>query len=239
MTPGRGEFRFTNSDGLQIACSRWLGTGDSRVVVRIAHGMGEHGRYPGLIEILVPAGFAVYANDHRGHRRTASSADKFGDFGEGRFDLLVADMVRLTRMAREENHGVPIIIFGYSMGSFASQQHVLDHSREIHGLVLSGSGALDGLAPRPGVGARRHRHLERSLRTGAYPIRLAQSRQRGGRRIYGAAGLRNIQRDSYPGGRHEVLNDTNRDEVRSRLLRWMNNTRQICASTEPLPALRA
>jgi len=32
------------------------------------------------------------------------------------------------------------------MGSFASQQYVMDHSREIDGLILSGSGALDGLA---------------------------------------------------------------------------------------------
>src|SRR5262252_6280360 len=32
------------------------------------------------------------------------------------------------------------------MGSFAAQQYVLDHSREIDGLILSGSGALDGLA---------------------------------------------------------------------------------------------
>jgi len=32
------------------------------------------------------------------------------------------------------------------MGSFAAQQYVLDHSREIDGLVLSGSAALDGLA---------------------------------------------------------------------------------------------
>jgi alpha-beta hydrolase superfamily lysophospholipase len=32
------------------------------------------------------------------------------------------------------------------MGSFAAQQYVLDHSGEIDGLILSGSGALDGLA---------------------------------------------------------------------------------------------
>jgi pimeloyl-ACP methyl ester carboxylesterase len=37
-------------------------------------------------------------------------------------------------------------IFGHSMGSFAAQQYVLDHSYSIDGLALSGSGALDGLA---------------------------------------------------------------------------------------------
>jgi alpha-beta hydrolase superfamily lysophospholipase len=88
----------------------------------------------------------VYGNDHRGHGRTALSAAHFGDFGEGGFDLLVEDMVRLSRIAKEENPDPPFILLGHSMGSFAAQQYVLDHSREIDGLVLSGSGALDGLA---------------------------------------------------------------------------------------------
>jgi pimeloyl-ACP methyl ester carboxylesterase len=39
---------------------------------------------------------------------------------------------------------------GHSMGSFASQQYVRDHSRELDGLVLSGSGALDELASAAG-----------------------------------------------------------------------------------------
>lgn len=38
------------------------------------------------------------------------------------------------------------MLLGHSMGSFASQQYVLDHSRELDGPILSGSGALDGLA---------------------------------------------------------------------------------------------
>jgi len=129
------EFSFTSSDGLRIACARWDSQGPVRGVIQIAHGMGEHiGRY------------AVYGNDHRGHGRTASSAKQFGDFGNGGFDLLVEDMVRLSRIAKDENPNLPFILFGHSMGSFAAQQYVLDHSREIDALILSGSGALDGLA---------------------------------------------------------------------------------------------
>src|SRR6185312_9857190 len=57
----------------------------------------------------------------------------------------VEDMVRLSRIAKEENPGKKFILLGHSMGSFAAQQYVLDHSQEIDGLILSGSGALDGL----------------------------------------------------------------------------------------------
>lgn len=115
-------------------------------MVQIAHGMGEHiGRYAVTIEALVSAGWTVYGNDHRGHGRTAPSAARLGDFGEGGFDLLVADMFHLSRIAKEENPGKPFMLMGHSMGSFASQQYILDHSREADGMILSGSGALDAL----------------------------------------------------------------------------------------------
>src|SRR5262249_26959481 len=139
-------FRFTSRDGLSIASSRWTGGGPLRGVVQIAHGMGEHiGRYKALAETLAAAGFAVYGNDHRGHGRTARSPDELGDFGKGGFELLVEDMMRLSRIARDENPDLPLVLLGHSMGSFAAQWYALDHSGEIDGLVLSGSGALDAL----------------------------------------------------------------------------------------------
>lgn len=141
------EFRFTSSDGLRVACTRWDSRGPVHGVVQIAHGMGEHiGRYAGTIEALVSAGLTVYGNDHRGHGRTAPDAAHYGNFSEGGFDLLVEDMVRLSRIAKEENPEQTLILLGHSMGSFAAQQYVLNHSGEIGGLVLSGSGALDRLA---------------------------------------------------------------------------------------------
>ena len=140
-------FGLTSSDGLCIACARWDSRGPARAVVQIAHGMGEHmGRYAGTIDVLVAAGLTVYANDHRGHGLTAHSPSQLGEFGKGGFELLVQDMVRLSEIAREENPDLPLLLLGHSMGSFAAQGYVIDHSHEIAGLILSGSGALDGLA---------------------------------------------------------------------------------------------
>lgn len=146
MVPS-SEFQFVSTDGLRIACARWDSDEPARGVVQIAHGMGEHiRRYSGTIKVLASAGFTVYGNDHRGHGLTAPSRQQLGDLGPGGFDLLVEDMVRLSRIAREQNPELPLILFGHSMGSFAAQQFALDHSAQIDGLVLSGSGALDGLA---------------------------------------------------------------------------------------------
>ena len=144
-TPER--FQCTSGDGLSIACVKWGNSRGVRGVVQIAHGLGEHiGRYAELAETLAQAEFVVYGNDHRGHGLTAKPAGSFGEFGPGGFDQLVEDMVSLRVIAKQEHPGKPHILLGHSMGSFAAQQFVLDHSHSIDGLALSGSGTLDGLA---------------------------------------------------------------------------------------------
>jgi len=138
-------FRLTSSDGLCIACAHWDSRGPARAVVQIAHGMGEHmGRYVDTVDAMVAAGLTVYANDHRGHGLSTHS--QLGEFGKGGFELVVQDMVRLSEIAREENPDLPLLLLGHNMGSFAAQRYVIDHSHEIEGLILSGSGALEGLA---------------------------------------------------------------------------------------------
>src|SRR5215831_14044849 len=139
-------FQFTSADGLSIACVTWSGQDNVRGVVQTAHGLGEHiGRYVELAEILVHGEFVVYGNDHRGHGLTAKPSGSFGDFGPGGFDQLVEDMVSLRIIAEKEHPGKPYILLGHSMGSFAAQQFILDHSHSINGLALSGSGTLESL----------------------------------------------------------------------------------------------
>jgi alpha-beta hydrolase superfamily lysophospholipase len=104
------------------------------------------GRYAELAEILLEDEFAVYGNDHRGHGLTAKPSGSFGEFGPGGFDQLVEDMISLRVTAKDEHPGKPYILLGHSLGSFAAQQFILDHGHSIDGLVLSGSGTLDGLA---------------------------------------------------------------------------------------------
>lgn len=49
---------------------------------------------------------------------------------------------------------------------------------------------------------------------------------------YRAAGLQDISHDFYPGGRHEMLNEINRAEVRTNLLRWISSVLEGHASGE-------
>jgi alpha-beta hydrolase superfamily lysophospholipase len=155
-------FHFTSGDGLSIACVKRNGHHPVRGVVQIAHGLGEHmGRYAELAETLVQGDLVVYGNDHRGHGLTAKPSGSFGEFGPGGFDQLVEDMISLRVIAKNEHPGKPYILLGHSMGSFAAQQFILDHSHSIDGLVLSGSGALDVLA-----------RLAQSVPSGEDPMKL-------------------------------------------------------------------
>ncbi len=147
----RENFSFNSPEGpgndpIEVFCYRWPATGEAVGVAQISHGMGEHSlRYADLAGFLNRAGFHVYANDHRGHGRTANSKETLGDFGVGGWNALVEDMARLTRLAREPEGALPVVLLGHSMGSFAAQAYLLDHSDLIAAAVLSGSAAVDKL----------------------------------------------------------------------------------------------
>jgi len=155
--PQPEHFHFISDDGLSIACVKWKNDHRARGIVQIAHGLGEHvGRYSELAEKLVGEGFVVFGNDHRGHGLTAAPSHSFGDFGPAGFDGLVEDMVTLRTIAKHEYPHIAYILVGQSMGSFAAQQFVLDHSHSIDGVILSGSGDLEGLARSARVSSTEH-----------------------------------------------------------------------------------
>jgi alpha-beta hydrolase superfamily lysophospholipase len=148
-------FTFEAADGTKVFTYRWLPSGPVRGVLQVSHGMGEHAlRYRVPLRPLIDAGFAIYANDHRGHGKTATSKSALGDFGAAGFAGLVDDMARLSGIARREHPTKKLILLGHSMGSFAAQIYVVEHSQLIDGLVLSGSAAFDMLqAPSGGLRA--------------------------------------------------------------------------------------
>jgi alpha-beta hydrolase superfamily lysophospholipase len=280
-------FTFTAEDGTEIAAYRWTGDRPPKAIVQIAHGMGEHAaRYRRLAEALTGAGYVVYANDHRGHGRTAGSPEHFGDLGPGGWSGLLSDLGTLGALARTEHPGIPLVLLGHSMGSFALQTYLLDHSADLDAAVLSGTSAVDVIAgaidpaqevdlsvfnaafeparteydwlsrdeaevdayiadPACGFGLNATSNADMialagetadNTRIGAIrpdlPIYLlsgaADPLAGGGALIelvadrYREAGVRDVTAVVYPGGRHELFNETNRDEVTEQLITWLD-----------------
>ncbi len=289
----REDFSFaSSSDGLRVAYYRWRSAAAPAAIVQIAHGLGEHAlRYARLAAALNAAGFAVYANDHRGHGRTATGPDALGDFGEAGWDAVVQDALQLTHLAQAAEGGLPVVLLGHSMGSFVAQQYILDHSALIAGCALSGSAARDPAAPRADSGREgRLEDLNASFEPARTPFdwlsrdpaevdayiadplcgfsmskrsRLSARASwgrvsdpdalRGIRKDlpiyifagdedpvnhhleylrplaerYRSAGLRDVTEKYYAGGRHEMFNEINRDEVTADLLAWLRRVIQV------------
>jgi alpha-beta hydrolase superfamily lysophospholipase len=275
-------FAFDGADGSKIFTYRWLPESPVRGALQVSHGMGEHAlRYRAPLQPLLDSGIAVYANDHPGHGRTVRNKQELGDFGPSGFAGVVDDMARLSRIARQENPGKKLILMGHSMGSFAAQIFVVDHSNLIDGFILSGSAAFDMLQnPRGGLStigegmgktrtpfdwlsrdekevdayvadplcgftvndasrasmfaagaaavdptalSRVRKDLPFYIFAGDKdPINADLSRLWPLVARYKAAGITDIATDFYPGGRHEMLNETNRDEVVRDVLGWLD-----------------
>jgi alpha-beta hydrolase superfamily lysophospholipase len=134
------EFRFRVDDGQNLFARRWLPESPPRGVVQIAHGLAEHSaRYARLAAALNAAGYAAYANDHRGHGPKTAPAD-LGHFAdEGGWDKVVGDLWTFNRLIAAELPGTPIVFLGHSLGSFLGRGFIARHADALAGVALSGS----------------------------------------------------------------------------------------------------
>ena len=137
------EFRFEGADGKEISAIRWENEDEYKIkgIVQISHGMAENARrYECFAEKLTKSGYIVYINDHRGHGESEKCLEDLGYLAENDgFDVLVKDMKILTDIIKSENQGIPVYLFGHSMGSFASQKYLIDYADSVNAIILSGS----------------------------------------------------------------------------------------------------
>jgi len=128
------------ADGQRIHVYRWLAGGTPKAIVQIAHGAAEHaGRYARLAAALVAGGYGVYANDHRGHGRTAAQFGRYGVAGFAGWDAMVNDVHQLTEHIRSRHPGIPVVLLGHSMGGMLVQDYLQRFGADLAGAVLSGT----------------------------------------------------------------------------------------------------
>ena len=89
----------------------------------------------------------AYAQDHRGHGASVASPDERGVIGADGWTSLVADIGALTAVARAEHPGLPVVLLAHSLGSFAAQQYLIDHSADVTAVVMTGTSSIELLAP--------------------------------------------------------------------------------------------
>ncbi|WP_169251978.1 alpha/beta fold hydrolase [Brevibacterium sp. 'Marine'] len=137
------EIDFTSSND-RDTIHAWLYTPTAApsAIVHIIHGLGEHSRrYLHLITTLLDAGFAVVADDHSGHGRTAMQSGIWVDSGDDAARVVVADELTLQRKTREILPNLPYIVFGHSWGSMIARAMASDSTADLAGLALCGIAA--------------------------------------------------------------------------------------------------
>src|SRR3984957_7835161 len=168
--PG-SEFDFRADDGQALLARRWLPEGPLRTIVQIAHGLAEHSaRYARLAPTSYAPGYAVYANDHRGHGPKAAAAD-LGHFADmGGWDKVVGDLWTFNRLIAAEQPGAPIVFLGHSLGSFFGRGFIAKHSDALAGVALSGSNARPPMTAPLGRLIAREQRLRLGRRGKSDPI---------------------------------------------------------------------
>jgi alpha-beta hydrolase superfamily lysophospholipase len=139
------EFTLTSGNGTEISAYSWI-PGDPVAAVQISHGAVEHARrYDGFARFLAANGFAVYADDHRGHGKTAGAPENVTYLGEmsGGFLQTVEDMRGLTARIKNDLPGLPVFLLGHSMGSLMSRVYASKYGEGLAGLVLTGTGRVN------------------------------------------------------------------------------------------------
>ena len=130
-------FSISASDGHKVACYAWKPR-ESKAIVQVAHGMGEHARrYEWAARELNNKGYAVYANDLRGHGET--SGPTLGYMGADGWNRSLADIYELGHFLKVKHPRLKHVLLGHSMGALLAQQYVTRCGSSIDVLVLSGS----------------------------------------------------------------------------------------------------
>jgi alpha-beta hydrolase superfamily lysophospholipase len=247
------------------------------------HGWGEHAlRYDRLARAMTAGGFAVYADDHRGHGQTGVRSGTLGDLGPRGADGVLDAVHAVTRHAASEQPGLPLFALGHSWGSFILQRYLRRWSEEIDGALLTGTTYRDAAAAASGArspanaafepartpydwlsrdeaevdlyiadplcgfevmrgspGGTAARSTSAADATGERTVRSDLpififngaadpiGGDAGGSALaehYRAQGVADVTFTSYPGGRHELFNEINRDEVTADVLEWLDRT---------------
>ena len=140
------DFKMTSKDNVTLHIYSWGAqeTDNPKGVVQVAHGMAEHGeRYERFAQRLVSKGYLVYANDHRGHGKTAGSVENLGYFAdENGWDLVVEDMHLLTQTIKSKHPDLPVFLLGHSMGSLLASIRGISAMLWLNTTVLA-QGQLD------------------------------------------------------------------------------------------------
>ncbi|MFX0099410.1 MAG: alpha/beta hydrolase [Candidatus Hodarchaeota archaeon] len=122
------------NEELQIYYQGWI-PDSPKAVFQFLHGVTEHsGMFPHLVKALVDNGYAIYADDHRGHGKSGGTRI-YIDYK----DQYDEDEKIFNDIIKEKHPDLPVFLAGYSLGSFIAFNFARKWQHLLKGLVLVGT----------------------------------------------------------------------------------------------------
>jgi acylglycerol lipase len=138
MKHTEGTFKGSKGHNLYYQC--WLPDTKPKAVLLVVPGLAEHsGRYTNLVNYFVPRAYAVYSLDTQGHGKSEGVrcyVNKFSDY--------VDDLKIFFDIVHSKQSDQKIFLTGHSMGSIIALAYVVQHQRDLAGLIISGTALKPG-----------------------------------------------------------------------------------------------
>ena len=131
--PGAEMGTLAMRDGTELYTVRYAPAAPPKAVVVIVHGLKDHSaNYAAFATRLAGLGYVVHALDLRGHGRSAGPR-----VAPGNWMRFVDDVDRLVREAEKREPGLPVFVFGHSMGGAIATLTAMQHEPRVAGVILS------------------------------------------------------------------------------------------------------
>ena len=126
--------------------------GEPSAVIQIVHGMTEHSaRYERFAVAAVGAGYAVVADDHRGHGLSAAPG-RLGHVADADgWERVLTDLSTVFDAVRVSWPDAPVVMLGHSWGSFLVRLLAARRGADLAGMIVMGTGGDPGATGRAGV----------------------------------------------------------------------------------------
>lgn len=137
------EKKFTlqsNADGLNLAVELITPTDSApRAILQLIHGMCDHKeRYLPFMRYMASKGYVCIIHDQRGHGESVKSPDDLGFMYDGGWRALIDDTQLVNQWIRTQYPGLPLTLFGHSMGSLVARSFVKRYDDRVDKLIVCG-----------------------------------------------------------------------------------------------------
>jgi alpha-beta hydrolase superfamily lysophospholipase len=131
------EMTWKAHDDLDIFAQAWEPTmPQPKAVVCLVHGLGEHtSRYAHVAEAFGRQGFVLFGADLRGHGRSGGARGHISSIEDFMKDIDVS-----LEQARLRYPGLPLILYGHSLGGIQVLCYGLTRKPNIKGVIATSSG---------------------------------------------------------------------------------------------------